>query len=441
MSSNLPQRPLTMADLLLHLLDPTGAIQNNIHLNPVPGAPALPTATTEAGAVAGTAEPDAPGPVTPVTTGPVTTGPVTTAPATIQPPLRNSTQVQLLFQNLIAHLGASLQDLGEDEGEDATPEPPTTTRLPGLAGFATDRENVHTRPAQTETSRTIQILMEPAPDSVKTLLDEWTQTLGDAESHDVKTIQEYVLGDELYSVMVGDHEFRTHVSLQNAFYALWTFARTLPADLRVALAWELRDLWVLETSRARLERVAELVCAWNPALAPEAPVPSWLHHWITHRHDGLLNSIRNAWCEALSSTSAPLHRVMEEPIWMEFRYDVYNTVNFDVHYDELLRRTWDYALAHPDVTNEIGVRLAEEVVDGVGLCAQGKMTRLANVLRGFDARLESVSTLSTREQLQNRMITLRAFPMEERKAAAEAVFAELSIPPEEQASWLEALLE
>ena len=417
-----------MADLLLHLLDPTGAIQNNIHLNPVPGAPALPTASPDpSGAGAGTADAVAP--------GPATTG--TAAP--IQPPLRNSPQVQLLFQNLIAHLGASLQDL---EGDAEEPEPPTTARLPGLAGFATDRENVHTRPAQTETSRTIQILMEPAPDSVKTLLDEWAEILGDAESHDVKTIREFVLGDKLYSVLVGDREFRTDVSLQSAFYALWTFARTLPADLRVALAWELRDLWVLETSRTRLERVAELLCTWNPALSTEGHViRTWLHHWVTHRHDGLLNSIRNAWCEALTTTAAPWHRVLEEPVWMEFRYDVYNTVNFDVHYDELLRRTWDYALAHPDVTNEIGVRLAEEVLDGVGLCPQGKMTRLANVLRGFDSRLESVSTLSTREQLQNRMVTLRALPMEERKAAAEAVFAELSIPAEEQAPWLEALLE
>ena len=435
MSSNTStsQRVVTLADLLLHLLDPTGAHQNQIrfHVNNVPD-PIVPPASADSASVdSASVDPTVPT---------VPTVP-TIPPAPAHPPrLGHSPHLQALLQNLIAHMGAPLLHGEEEEDADAPPAATPATRPPGLAGFATDRENVHTRPAQTETSRAIQILMDPAPETWQLFAKEWTECLGDAESHDVKATQNFLADDEAYLVLVGDHEFRTRVSLQDAFCALWSFARTLPSDLRVALSWELRDLWVLDTSRARLEKVAELLCNWNPALSSENFVSSWLHHWVTHQHDGLLNSIRNSWCEAIAA-AAPWHRVIEEPTWTEFRHDVYNTVNFDIRYGDLLRRIWDYALAHPDATKEIGVRLAEEVLDGVGMCPQGKMTRLANVLRGFDARLESVSVLSTREQLQNRMSALRALPMEERKAAAEAVFAELSIPAEEQEPWLEALLD
>jgi hypothetical protein len=69
------------------------------------------------------------------------------------------------------------------------------------------------------------------------------------------------------------------------------------------------------------------------------------------------------------------------------------------------------------------------------------MTRLANVLRGFHSGLESIPVLSVREQLQNRMAVIGALPLAERRAAADAVFAELGIMGAEQDPWLEAVLE
>ena len=471
MSSN-PRNIVTIADLLLQILDPTG-ITNHLLNEPIPSTPIPSTlqqiATETTGAEArdapeAEAEAEAEAPETGATEATDLSGAlpstlrITTPNVPALMALNNSIRLQR-FINLINRMELTEEAYGDvvDAEAEAEAEPEAeaeaaeavaaTPRLPGLAGFARDRENVHTRPAQTETSRAIQVLMDPAPDTWKTLFKAWTDFLGeDSVAPDVQAVQNFLAEDLPYSVMVGDHEFRTKVSLQDVFCGLMSFAQTLPPDLRSALSWDLRELWVLDSSRARIEKVAELLCNWNPAFSSDSHITSWLHYWVSHQHDTLLFSVRNTWCEALAgsataSATATWHRVIEEPVWTEFRYDVYNTENFDIRYGDLLCRIWDYALAHPDVTKEIGVRLAEEVLDGVGMCPQGKMTRLANVLRGFDARLESVSTLTTREQLQNRMVTLRSLPLEERRAAAEAVFAELSIPAEEQEPWLDALLE
>jgi len=438
-----------LSDLLLQILDPTNLNSNHLLNNPIPSIPPATGAVAEAGALAVAEAPEtgATG-ATDLSGALPSTLRITTPNVPALMALNNSIRLQR-FINLINRMELTEEAYGdvvdaeaEAEAEaEAAEAVAATPRLPGLAGFARDRENVHTRPAQTETSRAIQVLMDPAPETWKTLFKAWTDFLGeDSVAPDVQAVQNFLAEDLPYSVMVGDHEFRTKVSLQDVFCGLMSFAQTLPPDLRSALSWDLRELWVLDSSRARIEKVAELLCNWNPAFSSEAHITSWLHYWVSHQHDTLLFSVRNTWCEALAGP-ATWHRVIEEPTWTEFRYDVYNTVNFDIRYGDLLQRIWDYALQHPDVTKEIGVRLAEEVLDGVGMCPQGKMTRLANVLRGFDARLESVSSLSTREQLQNRMVTLRSLPMEERRAAAEAVFAELSIPAEEQEPWLDALLE
>jgi hypothetical protein len=457
MSSN-PQNIVTIADLLLQILDPTG-ITNHLLNEPIPSTPIPSTLQQIATETTGTEARDAPEAEAAATGATDLSGAIPsalrittpTAPALMA--LNNSIRLQR-FINLLNRMELTEEAYGDvvdaEADADAEAEPEAVAappRLPGLAGFARDRENVHTRPAQTETSRAIQVLMDPAPDTWKTLFKAWTDFLGeDSVAPDVQAVQNFLAEDLPYSVMVGDHEFRTKASLQDVFCGLMSFAQTLPPDLRSALSWDLRELWVLDSSRARIEKVAELLCNWNPAFSSDSHITSWLHYWVTHQHDTLLFSVRNTWCEALAgsataSATATWHRVIEEPVWTEFRYDVYNTENFDIRYGDLLQRIWDYALAHSDVKNEIGVRLAEEVLDGVGMCPQGKMTRLANVLRGFDPRLESVSTLSTREQLQNRMVTLRSLPMEERRVAAEAVFAELSIPAEEQEPWLDALLE
>jgi hypothetical protein len=94
-------------------------------------------------------------------------------------------------------------------------------------------------------------------------------------------------------------------------------------------------------------------------------------------------------------------------------------------------------------------RFQEEVRDGIGMCAQGKMTRLVNVLRGFDEEVDGGAGEADggageaggdREAFQNRFALLQGQTEEARRAGAEALFVEFAIPASEQGAWLEALM-
>ena len=138
-----------------------------------------------------------------------------------------------------------------------------------------------------------------------------------------------------------------------------------------------------------------------------------------------------------------LRQFEEEELWWEFVDDIRYLVTFDIPYRDVLDVVMEFAAAQPsdDARTEVLIRLAEEVVDGRGMCAQGKMTRLVNVLRGLDPALDEVPTLTSNEQLQARMAVLATLPLAERDAAATAAFAELGISIADQGVWREALLE
>ena len=93
--------------------------------------------------------------------------------------------------------------------------------------------------------------------------------------------------------------------------------------------------------------------------------------------------------------------------------------------------------------DELLTRFEEEIEDGVGMCHQGKMTRLVNVLRGFDRELDKIENGVTREEFQNKIALLRDLPIEERRARSEALFVEfaLVVPADEHDSWREALMD
>jgi hypothetical protein len=77
--------------------------------------------------------------------------------------------------------------------------------------------------------------------------------------------------------------------------------------------------------------------------------------------------------------------------------------------------------------------------DGRGMCHTGKMTRLVNVLAGFDEAVGDLMPL--RELFQNRIALLAERPLAEREPAARDLFREFAIPEAEQAAWLDPLIE
>ena len=121
----------------------------------------------------------------------------------------------------------------------------------------------------------------------------------------------------------------------------------------------------------------------------------------------------------------------------EVTHDYFETEAFSIMYGQVLDRVWAYIRGHKD-RFELFIRLGQEIAEGVGQCSNGKMARLVNVLQGFDDTLE---VEPPKEVFQNKIALLQHAPLSEREAAARLLFAEHNIPVEEQAAWLEPLLE
>jgi len=88
---------------------------------------------------------------------------------------------------------------------------------------------------------------------------------------------------------------------------------------------------------------------------------------------------------------------------------------------------------------ELEIRLWQEMVDSVGMCCDGHITRLANVLCGFDDAF--TPELSPAEQLQNRMAVIAGMETGIILQAAEAMKAltEFNVPREQWEPWIDAL--
>ena len=152
-----------------------------------------------------------------------------------------------------------------------------------------------------------------------------------------------------------------------------------------------------------------------------------------------LEQITNAW------TTERLVKFGTETIrdraLMELTNDYYNTEAFSISYGDVLDRVW--AFINPHVHRKtLSVRLAQEVTEGRSMCSNGKMARLVNVLQGFDETLDLGPTPEAlRLMFQNKIAKVMERPMDERRAAAMALFSEFNIPEDERGAWLEPLLD
>lgn len=118
--------------------------------------------------------------------------------------------------------------------------------------------------------------------------------------------------------------------------------------------------------------------------------------------------------------------------------DEYFTLEaFSVKYGDVVDRVWAFIRSHRERV-ELTVRLAQEICEGVGMCANGKMARLVNVLQGYD---ETLDVEPPREMFQSAIAALMNRPLAEREARARELFVEYRIPAGEHDVWLEPLLE
>jgi len=119
----------------------------------------------------------------------------------------------------------------------------------------------------------------------------------------------------------------------------------------------------------------------------------------------------------------------------------YATPLCHVENDFLYKKTLDALWVRIEASehkDELKKRLWEEWTESVGMCCDGHITRLINVLVGFDP--EFLPPVSAGELLQQRMAILAGLDIEtdERVVRANAIFDELGTPAGERAAWIEA---
>ena len=112
---------------------------------------------------------------------------------------------------------------------------------------------------------------------------------------------------------------------------------------------------------------------------------------------------------------------------------------FGIKYARVIDSLWTFIKTHME-RDELTRRFAEELVEGRGMCSNGKMARLVNVVQGYDDAM-AVQIAPLREQFQAKIAALALLPVLERHDAAIALFAEYKIPAAEHDAWLEPLLD
>lgn len=109
-------------------------------------------------------------------------------------------------------------------------------------------------------------------------------------------------------------------------------------------------------------------------------------------------------------------------------------------YARCLEGLWTLIEQQPDkVRAELKARLWEEASESVGMCCEGHIARLVNVMAGFDENFRP--SVSVGEAIQSKIaeIAKMGIPTEDKVARARAYLTELAVSAEEQAPWLEAL--
>lgn len=109
-------------------------------------------------------------------------------------------------------------------------------------------------------------------------------------------------------------------------------------------------------------------------------------------------------------------------------------------YAKVLNAVWQFIKSSPDSADLKNI-LAVEMTDNIGMCAQGNLSRLCNILSGYIDGLQ-VNTKSKNEIVGELLALLMNVEDEgERISRANTILSENQIPIEERNTWLEPLVE
>jgi hypothetical protein len=104
-------------------------------------------------------------------------------------------------------------------------------------------------------------------------------------------------------------------------------------------------------------------------------------------------------------------------------------------YKRALDAVWAVIRTHENRA-ELYVRLAEEMNDNVGMCAQGNLSRICNILCGYSDAVKPPVPQGI--MVQNKMAAIAGDSEGDKIGRAKAALRELMVPEEEWAPWIEA---
>jgi hypothetical protein len=111
----------------------------------------------------------------------------------------------------------------------------------------------------------------------------------------------------------------------------------------------------------------------------------------------------------------------------------------DWEYRKALRGIWAKIKTYTgDIRLELTKRLWEECYESVGMCAQGHLSRLANVLVGFDEKIKPPSSSKQYFQEQIAALSQKDLANDEKIKLATELMDEIGMPQDERQPWLEA---
>lgn len=108
-------------------------------------------------------------------------------------------------------------------------------------------------------------------------------------------------------------------------------------------------------------------------------------------------------------------------------------------YGKVLDGVWQYVSQSSDKADLCRI-LKQEMEDNIGMCAQGNLTRLCNILAGY---MEGIGVQESPAEILGRKLPMlmEIENMEERMNEAYKLLVELAIPEEQWLSWVEPLVD
>lgn len=164
-------------------------------------------------------------------------------------------------------------------------------------------------------------------------------------------------------------------------------------------------------------------------------------------HTGPVNQQTHANEEILLAVSIPAHQHTLEEISNKIKdtrilQDItkwYNAKSCRTRDDQLYKRLLDALWFRIKDNSELLQRFQEEATESLKMCCEGHISRLCNVMVGFDDAFKPAVSIGELLQQQIAAIAGKDIPIEYKVGEAWCVFEELGIPMNDRTAWIEAL--